>query len=742
MITLKCRTSSPTIPVTNLLWFHNGDIIRQGVRERVIERDSDFVDDSGGPSLLMTEAIIEVYSKLEEEGSSYKCRANHSGLGDRKLSEEIRLSILYGPGRPEVSGYSKGSDLKAGEKLTLSCLAKGGNPLPSLNWYLEDQLVDSTYSSPKEASSSGETVNGYTFTLKPEDNRRKVRCEASNSMGTQSSDLVLSVHFAPVHIKITGPVAGRINDILRYECLIGPSNPRPSEINWLINGVQYYDGQYPIESWSEETSYGHMSRTNITILLSETIKTVSCIATSPVSQFTASQASVNLNILYPPGEPTISGYTKGKELREGEVLRLKCSSLGGYPIPTIKWLKFIPQSRDEKEIAGLEGKAGHSGATSELLVRVASSDNGATYKCLVFNEVISQPLVTSVVLYPTYFASDYIKVKPTDSVKVRAISPADNVTLSTDVHLECESGECYPYCNMTWYRNGYKMATGAVGDGQEFEEKLSRSTGNFGGQKSLSRLTVKRKWTPYDDGSSFTCAASNMFLPMKKISKSISLHVQYNKSEFSMSNKLYGTKTIGTDLQEDLGPPMTISDATGGDSSHLPLDDSEKKDGAGDSFAFFMPLSSLLLFSLAGWLICFALAMSIVIGRVIKKRKLQVDSQASSSSTTPAKVHAEYEVTATVNGTSRPASICVTTDADGTTTTSSTCKCVIANGDVLGLPTVIQVADGYGLQSPMDMVTSGHVQVVTADAVEGHVTCIDGYCNGNITWYQEGYKVT
>lgn len=37
------------------------------------------------------------------------------------------------PDRPYIVGHRKRA--KAGEKLTLTCISEGGNPLPSLNWY-------------------------------------------------------------------------------------------------------------------------------------------------------------------------------------------------------------------------------------------------------------------------------------------------------------------------------------------------------------------------------------------------------------------------------------------------------------------------------------------------------------------------------------------------------------------------------------------------------------------------------
>lgn len=220
----------------------------------------------------------------------------------------------------------------------------------------------------------------------------------------------------------------------------------------------------------------------------------------------------------PPGEPNIQGYEKGSIIREGDLLKLKCASLGGYPLPSIKWIK---QSRglaaEEKEIAGLETKTGYSGVSSELFVKTAASDNGASYKCLVTNEAINQPLTASVLLNPVYFAADSVTIKPAEGTKVKA------EPFESEAQLTCESGECFPYCNLTWYRDGFKVAAGVAG--REFEEKISRSEGENGGQKSVSRLIVRQKWTAKEDGTGFSCFSSNNWLPNKRTSRNVTLHV-------------------------------------------------------------------------------------------------------------------------------------------------------------------------------------------------------------------------
>ena len=251
---------------------------------------------------------------MKDSGSNYKCLAHHPGLSPEKIvSDDITLSIVYAPGKPEIEGYAAGEEiLKAGDKITLACMSRGGNPPPTLIWYRESEVVDSSsslISSSPDAGGGGVTTNTYSLTVKPEDNRRTFRCEASNIIQTLSSDLRLDVHFPPVNIKINGPSVGRINDILRYECIIGPSNPLPSQITWLINGLPQKQGVYPVENWMEEVSFGFMTKTNITVLLSESINSIACEASSFSSSSSTTTSSPSSSSSSPVGDSNKLQYS-------------------------------------------------------------------------------------------------------------------------------------------------------------------------------------------------------------------------------------------------------------------------------------------------------------------------------------------------------------------------------------------------------------------------------------------------
>lgn len=95
-IILKCRTASNTKPVTKISWLRNGVPVREGVSEKLHEEEE--------TGLFASEVTLHVFAKLDDQGSTFKCKARHPGLGDKEVSDEIKLSVLYASSKPEIEG--------------------------------------------------------------------------------------------------------------------------------------------------------------------------------------------------------------------------------------------------------------------------------------------------------------------------------------------------------------------------------------------------------------------------------------------------------------------------------------------------------------------------------------------------------------------------------------------------------------------------------------------------------------
>ena len=94
------------------------------------------------------------------------------------------------PGPPEIQGYIEGETIRMGQTVSLTCVSYGGNPLATITWYRNDEMVDMSYT-----TSGRESRNMFTFVAASEDNNAKYSCEARNEMSveTMTAQIVLAV---------------------------------------------------------------------------------------------------------------------------------------------------------------------------------------------------------------------------------------------------------------------------------------------------------------------------------------------------------------------------------------------------------------------------------------------------------------------------------------------------------------------------------------------------------------------
>ena len=78
-----------------------------------------------------------------------------------------------------------------GQTVNLECVSYGGNPLATITWFRNGDVIDHSYT-----TSGRESRNVHTFVARSEDNNAKYSCEARNEMSveTMTAEVTLSVH--------------------------------------------------------------------------------------------------------------------------------------------------------------------------------------------------------------------------------------------------------------------------------------------------------------------------------------------------------------------------------------------------------------------------------------------------------------------------------------------------------------------------------------------------------------------
>ncbi|XP_023159256.1 neural cell adhesion molecule 1, partial [Ceratitis capitata] len=160
------------------------------------------------------------------------------------------------------------------------------------------------------------------------------------------------------------------------------------------------------------------------------------------------QEFYNLTVLTPPHPPMI---TPGNIAiaTEDKPLELTCSSVGGSPDPTITWFREGSSVPLQSYILKGGSKNHYTNATLQILPRRA--DDGAKYKCVVWNRAISEghKLETTVTLNVNFYPR--VEVGPQNPLRVER----DHIA-----KLECNVDAKPKVSNVRWSRNGqYVSAT-------------------------------------------------------------------------------------------------------------------------------------------------------------------------------------------------------------------------------------------------------------------------------------------
>ncbi|XP_069974958.1 nephrin-like isoform X2 [Penaeus vannamei] len=484
-ITLECLVKDSK-PVSQIQWFRDGaDISLESTTTAESESETN-------SHLKSLRSSITVTLSHTDNGKRYGCRAVHPALArtGTSMETEVTLDVQYEPGFPEITGYTEGEIVRAGDKKTLTCRARGGNPLPEVFWYKNGQQVDKNY-----IKHQSYVVNEYEFEVDASDNMAKYECHVMNVMTSQpkKAEMHLRVNFAASKVTITGPSQAKVGDVITITCVAENSNP-PSDVNLVINGqtppgATSRTQKVPNGGWNTITN---LTRYEVRPIDADLM--VNCYALNQALGSTKIDTEV-ISVLRPPETPVILGYERGQELRKGDRQRLTCVSNGGNPLATLTWYKGSQK---------LPSETHHDAVTAlaDVDILLDESDNGAEYRCEATNEATAHPLANSTVLSVMF---------PPSAVKVRAHPRVINA--GSPMTLFCESASSNPFANITWWRDGFEV------DG---EYTVETKPGQFGG--TVTNYSVKVEVTADDDGAVYTCQADNGFGSTTHDAVTISVH--------------------------------------------------------------------------------------------------------------------------------------------------------------------------------------------------------------------------
>ncbi|NXI62097.1 NPHN protein, partial [Anseranas semipalmata] len=100
--------------------------------EPLPEVSSHVFEDDDDPKLSSSEVTVRVSPQRGAHGQRLVCSATNEAGGD-PAETGVTVSVLFPPEPPTIEGLES-PQVRAGDTLRLVCVARGGNPPPSLHW--------------------------------------------------------------------------------------------------------------------------------------------------------------------------------------------------------------------------------------------------------------------------------------------------------------------------------------------------------------------------------------------------------------------------------------------------------------------------------------------------------------------------------------------------------------------------------------------------------------------------------
>nr|XP_034974630.1 nephrin [Zootoca vivipara] len=396
---------------------------------------SSSIQPGSSDKLFSTEAMLRITPQSSDNRQRLTCAASNP-VALIPVVVSFTMNILFPPQPPVIKGYD-GPTIKAKDKLELTCISLSGNPLATLQWLKNDEVISTNW----ETDDAGQlSRSSLSLSITAEDNMATVSCQALNQvlpLPLQAS-ITLHVVFLPDKVEIIGSSSTEENKELSLSCSTSPSNP-PVLLRWWLGWKELSATEVTV---SEAAHGGMITVSNITYTARREDNGLSLICEAfNEAIFYAKTAAVTLRVQYPPQKIWIDVPPPETRFRAGTVVKLTCFASGGHPLPRLEWYKESKVVRDRIT----PGSSGNI-VSKELLLTTTASDNMATYYCKAFGSSRTPALTAETRLHVQF---------PPLSAKITVT--AKELKRGQSVTLHCKSGSSNPPASLTWLKDGKRL---------------------------------------------------------------------------------------------------------------------------------------------------------------------------------------------------------------------------------------------------------------------------------------------
>ncbi|XP_056236699.1 nephrin [Seriola aureovittata] len=387
-----------------------------------------FIMSGSKDKLLNTHAEVTVTALSSDNGRQLVCHAKNSALF-RPLETTLTMSVRFPPPQPPVIVGLEREEVKAGTMLGLECLSHGGNPLATLHWTKNGEVVSTTWEEDVVVQKSSSILN---LMITPADNQAELCCESVNlvSPSPLSVSRKITVLFEPAEVMLLGSSTAIAGQELNLSCFASSSNP-PVQIRWWLG---YKELNTTVVTMEEGDNGGMTTMSNMTHQVSreEDGLELTCEAFNKGTHFSKTQM-IKLSVYYPPQKVWLEAPPQDVPLHAGTKVRLVCFSTGGNPTGTLTWYKNGKPVTD-----ALKQTSFDRGVARELVLVLTASDNMATYRCDATNE--AKKSISAHTELMVYFTA----------INMAITAKQEELHRGQMLTLECQAGSSNPKANISW----------------------------------------------------------------------------------------------------------------------------------------------------------------------------------------------------------------------------------------------------------------------------------------------------
>jgi len=330
-------------PASRIKWRRNGELITDGIEEKVENLD--------GTKRMITVSSLTFETFRNISGSVLECEASNES-DEESLFVNTKIEIEF---EPEVRLKADREILYEGDTVKLSCTAEAFPSLVEYQWNVGGREV-------REARGAMELIIDADRTLSGE----KVTCFARNKIGQSSADYLLDIKYSPAFIKSPKDVTGNNGQKISLECSV-ESNP-PADYLWIKNNLSSeLVGSGPILSFT---------------LTNQSAGIYTCKATS--EGFAPISEAISVTLRGPPN------IVPGREVQFGtigEAVHIICEAHAVPKVQRFFWLYKGQELRQEASNFSIVETQHGNIIRSTLIIPKVGKNNFGEYGCRVRNKI-------------------------------------------------------------------------------------------------------------------------------------------------------------------------------------------------------------------------------------------------------------------------------------------------------------------------------------------------------------------